>query len=171
MLVDDQFVRNKIRVLLKEARMGSREAKIHAQLVVQTYMMDYELPGGIEFYNALNFCLDPEKLDWGWLSPLDKTGDNGVKTTPTPFDKCSECCHRMLVSALYGCRSDIELRDVYLSLAADRCPDWSSEEYIRRCIGKEGDDMDLGLERILYEIDAELTKPEVNETETEQDSR
>ena len=162
---DAAFVKARLGILLREASMGSVEAKLHAQTLVSAYGIKYGLPGAVEFYNALNNYRSEDDLDWSWTFPLDQNDAKDVRKLRVRLE-CDECCHRMLTAALYM-DLDKDMQDAYLSLAADTCMDPLREGILRGLVGGDPSQWSPIAENILYDIDAELTRPVVSESAAE----
>lgn len=161
-------IRARIEVLLQEARNGVVEAKLHAQAVVYDYARRYDLPGVIEFYNALNFCQDGKKLDWDWVYAIDS---DAVAHEYSFVDMpCLECCHRMLAAACYQHLPDPNYRLAYFAAAVDSAPDPNVAHDIEKAMKAFAWDDETWrdkAEAILYKLDVEATKPVIEEASTE----
>lgn len=168
-------IRTRLEVLLHEAKNGVAEAKLHAQAVVYAYARRYDLPGAVEFYNALNFCQDAGKLDWSWIYAMDS--DMVAHEYLFVDIPCLECCHRMLAAACYQHNPDPNYRLAYFAAAVDSAPDpniaHDIEQAMKAFAWDDGTWLDKA-EAVLFKLDDEVTKPLVEETlheeETTEDS-
>lgn len=157
-------IRTRLTVLLHEAKNGVMEAKLHAQAVVYAYARRYDMPGAIEFYNALNFCQDEEKLDWSWIDAIDS---DKVSHEYLFVDMpCLECCHRMLAAACYQHNPDPNYTRAYFAAAIDSAPDPNVAYDIQKAMklfDQQNDSWKDVAEDILFKLDDEVTKPGVGE--------
>ena len=164
-------IRTRLEVLLHEAKNGVVEAKLHAQAVVYAYARKYDLPGAVEFYNALNFCQDAGKLDWGWIYAMDS---DMVAHEYTFVDMpCLECCHRMLAAACYQHYAARNYTMAFFAAAVDSAPDPNIAHDIQQAMKAfEHEDKTWRdkAEAILFKLDMEVTKPLVEETAPEEET-
>jgi hypothetical protein len=164
-------IRTRLNVLLHEAKNGVTEAKLHAQAVVYAYAREYDLPGAIEFYNALNFCQDATKLDWGWINAMDS--DMVAHEYLFVDMPCLECCHRMLAAACYQHDPDPNRKLAYFAAAVDSAPDPNTAHDIKQAMKAFAWDDATWLDKaeaVLFKLDDEVMKPVVEETVPEEET-